>query len=460
MAYKIYQKLNDNNDTKELKIKVDVEQQLSQEEKEFVESEFAKSSNVLNLVDIEATTESGITYSLNNDIVTIIGTKTTEGTFLKSLGYCACEPDTQYIAKVYDNPDINVAYLSLAILDASKNLIDTKFPLPSIAFTTPSNAAFFELRMGVEASGEVEKQLPIVVKKGTELLEEFSQYYGEIVHEKAFNEAINEVNESIKSITGGGVVSGVKGSAETNYRVGNVNITAENIGLGNVDNTSDLNKPISNATQTALNNKANTNAPTNVSGTETTTAKFKTSNGGAIILGKEGSNSGTMIRLDQVDGTARLRFRASSTAGAMVWEQPEQGAQLYIDLGKEGSDKHRVSFPSSAGTLALTSQIPSVGNGTLTIQRNGTSVGTFTANQSNASTVNITVPTGDAANKGVVTSIDTSTNLPTSNAVKTFVEGKGYALSSEVPTFVTLTQSEYDALTTKDSNTYYFIKEE
>ena len=66
-----------------------------------------------------------------------------------------------------------------------------------------------------------------------------------------------------------------------------------------------------------------------------------------------------MIRLDQTDGTPRLRFRSSATAGAMVWEQPEQGAQLYIDLGKESVDKHRVTFPSSAGTLALTSQIPS-----------------------------------------------------------------------------------------------------
>lgn len=100
------------------------------------------------------------------------------------------------------------------------------------------------------------------------------------------------------------------------------------------------------------------NAPANSSGTEQATAKFKTANGGSITFGKEGSNSGTMIRLDQTDGTCRLRFRSSSTAGAMVWEQPEQGANLYIDLGKSGADYHRITFPASAGTLALTSQIP------------------------------------------------------------------------------------------------------
>lgn len=50
-------------------------------------------------------------------------------------------------------------------------------------------------------------------------------------------------------------ITGVKGGAESTYRTGNVNITATNIGLGNVNNTSDADKPISTATQTALNKK-------------------------------------------------------------------------------------------------------------------------------------------------------------------------------------------------------------
>lgn len=134
------------------------------------------------------------------------------------------------------------------------------------------------------------------------------------------------------------------------------------------------------------------NAPADVNGSETTTLKAKTSNGGAIIFGKEGPNDGTMIRLDQTDGTCRLRFRSSKTAGAIVWEQPEKGAKLHVDLGKDGSDKHRVTFPSSGGTLALTSQIPKVNNGTLTIQKNGTEVATFTANSALNTTANIKVP--------------------------------------------------------------------
>jgi hypothetical protein len=105
------------------------------------------------------------------------------------------------------------------------------------------------------------------------------------------------------------------------------------------------------------------NAPSNTNQTEQTTMKLKTSNGGAIIFGKEGPNSGTMIRLDQADGTCRLRFRASNTSGAMIWEQPEKDAMLYVDLGNSaGTGVNRITFPRAGGTLALTSQIPSAGS--------------------------------------------------------------------------------------------------
>lgn len=61
--------------------------------------------------------------------------------------------------------------------------------------------------------------------------------------------------EEIAELAATGGVTGVKGSAETNYRKGDVEITKANIGLGNVDNTSDLAKPISTAQQTALDAK-------------------------------------------------------------------------------------------------------------------------------------------------------------------------------------------------------------
>lgn len=79
-------------------------------------------------------------------------------------------------------------------------------------------------------------------------------------------------------------------------------------------------------------------------------------------------------------------------------------------------------FSGSYTDLTNKPTIPTVNNGTLTIQKNGTSVGTFTANQSSNATANLTF--GAAADKGVVTSIDTSASLPTSNAVKTYVDAE------------------------------------
>ena len=73
-------------------------------------------------------------------------------------------------------------------------------------------------------------------------------------------------------------------------------------------------------------------APSNQSGKEQATVWFNTANGGRVGFGKEGANSGTGIFFDQESGTRRLNFRASSTAGAMVWEQPESGSCLYYDV--------------------------------------------------------------------------------------------------------------------------------
>lgn len=56
---------------------------------------------------------------------------------------------------------------------------------------------------------------------------------------------------------GGMLATGGSGVASVNGRTGAVTLTKADVTLSNVDNTSDLNKPISSATQTALNGKAN-----------------------------------------------------------------------------------------------------------------------------------------------------------------------------------------------------------
>lgn len=64
-------------------------------------------------------------------------------------------------------------------------------------------------------------------------------------------EDIEDIDGRVRDIARA-YVSGVKGAAEAVYRHGNVNITKANIGLGNVDNTSDMEKPVSTPQQQAI----------------------------------------------------------------------------------------------------------------------------------------------------------------------------------------------------------------
>ena len=91
-------------------------------------------------------------------------------------------------------------------------------------------------------------------------------------------------------------VTGVKGNAENNYRTGEINLSPANIGLGNVDNTSDANKPISTATQTALDGKQNVltfdNSPTENSSNPVKSGGVYSALAGKISTSAKGANGG------------------------------------------------------------------------------------------------------------------------------------------------------------------------
>ena len=86
------------------------------------------------------------------------------------------------------------------------------------------------------------------------------------------------------------------------------------------------------------------------------------------------------------------------TAGNLVLH----GGSLYLCIASNGPGS-AVKYPTDAAywrQLALTSQLPIVNNGTLTIQNNGATVATFSANQAGNTTANISVPT---VNNGTLT---------------------------------------------------------
>lgn len=140
--------------------------------------------------------------------------------------------------------------------------------------------------------------------------------------------------------------------------------------------------------------------------------KYDGTNSGALVFDSTGTAYVGDVKLDSTGNIdvskselQPLATRTGLVGGNLV--QYDSTAQTLKDSGKKISD------------LALTSQLPTVNNGTLTIQKNGTDVATFGANQSTNVTANITVPTkvseitndsGYTTNKGTVTSVSVKMN--------------------------------------------------
>ena len=88
-------------------------------------------------------------------------------------------------------------------------------------------------------------------------------------------------------------------------------------------------------------------------------------------------------------GTFSYSTDYNYTAGNLVMH----GGSLYLCIASNGPGS-AIKYPTDAAywrQLALTSQLPAVNNGTLTIQKDGATVATFTANQAGNTTANITI---------------------------------------------------------------------
>lgn len=88
------------------------------------------------------------------------------------------------------------------------------------------------------------------------------------------------------------------------------------------------------------------------------------------------------------------------TAGNLVMH----GGSLYLCIASNGPGS-AIKYPTDTAywrQLALTSQLPTVNNGALTIQQDGSTVATFTANQAGNTTANITISEIDSQGAGWV----------------------------------------------------------
>lgn len=155
-------------------------------------------------------------------------------------------------------------------------------------------------------------------------------------------------------------------------------VTASQVGLGNVDNTSDLDKPISTATQNALDGKV-----------DKTTSKNKVyatdSSGGQTTI----SYSTTATNSTIVQRTSGKQVRVATTPV----EDNDATSKKYVDDGLAlKANSADLATVATTGEYSDLLNTPTIGNATLSIQKNGTTIDTFTANATSNKTINITVP--------------------------------------------------------------------
>ena len=88
-----------------------------------------------------------------------------------------------------------------------------------------------------------------------------------------------------------------------------------------------------------------------------------------------------------------------------------------------GLDLTNTEFSVDNSVVAFKTDLPTVNNGTLTIQKNGTDVSTFTANSSSDVTANITVPTNNSE-------LTNGAGYQTASDVQTAISGKQNTLTA------------------------------
>ena len=115
-------------------------------------------------------------------------------------------------------------------------------------------------------------------------------------------------------------VTGVKGSAESIYRTGNVEITAENVGLGNVDNTADSTKSVNYAASAGNSAKVNGHS---VNADVPSDAKF-TDTKGTCLSGRSSAYGWSVNHLPsgyliEAFHTAAQNYTMTNQYGNMYW---------------------------------------------------------------------------------------------------------------------------------------------
>jgi len=201
----------------------------------------------------------------------------------------------------------------------------------------------------------------------------------------------------------------------------NISLTKSDIVLGNVDNTSDINKPISLATQTALDLKENSaNKSTDITADATSTTKYP-----SVKVIKDYVDS-----LNAAAGVADGSITSAKIANATI-VNADVSATAAIDFTKINIQKADIL---GLGIVKADLALGNVDN--TTDVNKPVSTATQTALNLKANVTDVTsslMLKEEAANKSTATTLGTSDVLfPTQNAVKTYVDGNTTSVTSAI----------------------------
>ena len=224
-------------------------------EADFLKEESLKSANLWgntnSVLNITANPSYNNYFSYSNEETLYIKLKAGTYTIKGNVGYAT------YSTNV---PNLNVSYTKIGAITNA------------VTFSC-STEVFFSISHSLN-----DELTNIMLNEGTEPLP-YQEYNGSIVREKQIKELDNKKVPTTRTINGKALNEDISLSAsDVGARPSSWTPSKSDVGLEKVDNTSDADKPISNATQTALNNKANssdlnahtgnTNNPHNVTKTQ------------------------------------------------------------------------------------------------------------------------------------------------------------------------------------------------
>ncbi|NLR66934.1 hypothetical protein HGH92_21680 [Chitinophaga varians] len=150
-------------------------------------------------------------------------------------------------------------------------------------------------------------------------------------------------------------VSNTDAVVSVNNKIGAVVLDKTDVGLGNADNTKDIDKPVSTAQQAVLNTKANNTDVVHLTGNETVAGEKTFGNfaffNSSICLNKSDGYKNTGNGYAIYGSSAGLAIKDSALSYDSFFKFSNTGARTF-------------NFPDKSGTIALATDVPAYEDGT------------------------------------------------------------------------------------------------